>query len=587
MNGHPTLLELLEHGEREDTRAHLEACPACRARVLMLEMCPPDLLPGLTEARRAFADTRRLASMSIGHTWGTDPLREPFEAPPDLEIGRVVERYVVRDRIGAGAMGALYRVEHTQLGSRHALKVLHRTSDAVRGRLIREGRAQSRLQHANVVPVTDVVDIDGAPGLIMEFVDGPSLSVWLREHGPPTLATATRLGEQIIRAVAAAHDAGIVHRDLKPSNVLIARTDEGPAAKVCDFGLALSSEDEEGRTGPLGTPGYMAPEQIHDASAVDARSDIFSLGAVLYELATGERAFTAPDLLGLWACIRAGEYTPPQDVRPDLPESMLDAIDIALQVDPDARFDDCRELLATWRGGRPLTEEVPRPMWPAGAEPPSRPPVKAPSSRALWLVAALGAAAVVVAVGFGMRGLSTEPVAAPPPATDRADRRLTAIPAEVQIMAMALADDDTQLLYSDGRGLWHHALDTDVTRLVAPGGPYHALDWLPSPSSEALVSGWFDGTRGTFRVDIETGTFDPISDATPGLIRVAPSGDAVAMVRDDGVWTLGIDGSDEHRILEHSSGQYSSAMAWSPDGRFLALVVQGGSSGTPAFGAST
>ncbi|MCB9675188.1 MAG: protein kinase [Alphaproteobacteria bacterium] len=580
MTAHPTLLDLVDRSDEPSIRDHLADCAICGARALMLAGRDGEVLPGFDDARRALADTRRLASMSIGHTWDTDPLREDVAPPPDLESGRVLDRYVVRDRIGMGAMGALYRVEHVQLGSRHALKVLHQTSPSVRGRLIREGQAQSRLQHANVVPVTDVVDVDGSPGLIMELVDGPSLSAWLDAHGPPPLPIVARLGEQIIRAVAAAHAAGIVHRDLKPRNVLIAETDEGPTAKVCDFGLALwRAEGEEGRAGPLGTPGYMAPEQIRDASRVDARSDIFSLGAVLYELATGRRAFEAPDLLEVWSRIGEGRYTAPEVHRPDLPEPMCDTIARALEVDPDDRFPDCQALLASWRGGRMLTEEIPRPVPPIPVPPVAAPPVprRVPYAPAVAFVLGI--------VALGALGLVALSRPAPPPApvvvgTDRADRRLTAIPSDFQIFAVALSPDDSELLFTDGRGLWHQSLKTGEARLRIEGGPFHSVDWLPDGSG-ALVSGVHDGHKATLLFDGETGQVSELFPRAGGYQRVSPDGERVAWADDDAILVSALDGTGERAVRPLGDGQHASALAWSPDGAFLATVVQGRSAGKP------
>ncbi|MEZ4319875.1 MAG: WD40 repeat domain-containing serine/threonine protein kinase [Myxococcota bacterium] len=590
MTGHPTLLELLERSHDPDVRAHVEGCAICAARKLMVhaDAGPAVQLPGIDAARRALADTRRLASLSMTHTWGTDPLREDEERPPDLEVGRELDRYVVRARIGAGGMGALYQVEHRQLGSRHALKVLHRTSEAVRGRLMREGQAQSRLQHANVVPVTDVVDVDGSPGLIMEFVDGPSLSAWLREHGPPPLWQVSRLGEQIVRAVAAAHAAGIVHRDLKPSNVLIAETDEGPTAKVCDFGLARWGADEDERVGPLGTPGYMAPEQIHDASGADPRSDIFSLGAVLYELATGERAFDAPDLLGVWTRIREGDFVPPSRLRPDLPEAMRDTIEQALEVEPEHRFVDCAEMLASWRGGRALTEEVPRPQAPA---PRLDPPVQTRPRRSLALGLTVAAGLSLVAVGTAL--LWSTPPDGPPPVDppvrvgdDRADRRLTAMPAQYQIFSVALSPDDSELLTTDGRGLWHQSLESGTSRLLLEGGPLHSVDWLPDGYG-ALVMGLRDGEKGTWKVAFEPSPSGPtlgevtrVSDRSGGFLRASPDGERFVFADEDGLWVIGLDGTSRH-LLPLAAGEHSTSLTWSPDGRFVATVVQARGGGLP------
>jgi len=559
---HPSLQELLEHEDSDDIQAHLAGCGACRARRLMLTVGDPSSLPELDAARRALADARRAASLSVERSWGSDPLARP-RALSLLSVGRRLDRYEVQERIGVGAMGAVYRVEHTTLGSSHALKVVHLASEGARSRLIREGQAQGRLQHAGVVPVTDVIDVDGEPGLVMAYVDGPPLSAWLAAHGPPSLDLVGRLGEQILRAVGAAHGAGIVHRDLKPGNVLIASTDQGPAARVCDFGLARSLDDADGHRGPLGTPGYMAPEQIRDAGQADARSDLFAVGAVLYELATGARAFDGPDIVEVWRRIGEGAYDPPRRLRPELPDAMARTIERALSVDPAHRFPDAAAMLAAWQA--------------ATAAPP--PPARAP----LWAVAVVGVLAVA-AVALGALELSTAGpasagVAAPAAqGTDAADRRLTAVGEAYQIFTIALSDDDQQLLFADSRGLWLQEVDDGTPRRVFGGGPIHSVDWLGP--HEALVS-MAGVSSGTFRVDLPTGALTQVSSRKASFARVLPNGTEAVLPTDDGLFLLELETGEERLVRSMEAGEYPGAVALSPDGRHLAAVFLRGERRTP------
>ncbi len=275
-----------------------------------------------------------------------------------LAPGDQVERYVVEALLGRGAMAAVYRVRHKTLRTLHALKVLTLSSERVRDRLIQEGQVQAQLRHANVLSVTDVLDVNGAPGLLMEFVDGPSLEGWLEENAP-NLAEAERIFAGIMSGMAEAHAQGLVHRDLKPANILCAMPPGGPLPKIADFGLAKVLAEEEGgglhrtRSGSaLGTPAYMAPEQIRDAKSVDSRADMFSLGAILYELVSGKRAFNGEDLLSVFNQVAQADFQP---IPRGTPPRIERAIRGLLTVDRETRIGDCtvlrdvlEERIETW-----------------------------------------------------------------------------------------------------------------------------------------------------------------------------------------------------------------------------------------------
>jgi serine/threonine protein kinase len=272
-----------------------------------------------------------------------------------LDTGTIVDRYVVEGRIGKGGMAVVYRVRHKDLDSTHALKVLTVHSDSIRARLRQEGKAQARLRHPNIVSVTDLIDVRGAPGLIMECVDGPDLSqVMPLIQG--NLGLADNMARGIIAGLQEAHRLGMVHRDLKPGNILVAKQGQQPVPKITDFGLVkvLLAEDsgehstQAGST--MGTPAYMAPEQIRDPRLVDARADIFSLGVILYELVCGVLPFVGKDMLDLFTAITSGDFVPPRELVPQLPERMERAILGALEVQREQRIPDCRVLFEVWEG---------------------------------------------------------------------------------------------------------------------------------------------------------------------------------------------------------------------------------------------
>ncbi|MCB9679000.1 MAG: serine/threonine protein kinase [Alphaproteobacteria bacterium] len=273
----------------------------------------------------------------------------------DLQPGAVVDRYSVVGVIGHGGMASVYHVRHTRLSSDHVLKIISLPGRGIRERLLLEGQVQARLKHRNVVEVTDVIDIQGSPGLVMELVRGPSLDEVLASTQLP-LDLVEALVPGILAGVAAAHHENVVHRDLKPANILLALKRGQVVPKVADFGLVKIVDDEDGgraktRTGAtMGTPQYMAPEQIESAKNVDARADIFALGAILYELVSGRRAFDGDTHYEIFKRVVERTYPPLQDLRPEAPDRMARAIEAALS-DQDARPATAEALWELWREG--------------------------------------------------------------------------------------------------------------------------------------------------------------------------------------------------------------------------------------------
>ncbi len=267
-----------------------------------------------------------------------------------LTAGQLVDRYEVQALLGQGGMAAVYRVRHTQLEVDRALKVVTVGHPGLRQRLLLEGRVQASLSHPNLVGVTDVLEVGGQPGLLMEYVAGPTLQQWLASY-TPSLEEALSLFRDIASGVGYAHASDLIHRDLKPANVLLLRRGNELVGKVADFGLAKVLVDELGEPGAtrtgmgMGTPAYMAPEQIRDAKRVDQRGDIFALGCILYELTTGRQAFQGDDILSLLSSVAAGRFTSPRELVPDMPDAVASIINDCLVVDRDARIASCDALL--------------------------------------------------------------------------------------------------------------------------------------------------------------------------------------------------------------------------------------------------
>ncbi len=340
---------------------------------------------------------------------------DPASNPGSLEPGELVDRYEIQGVLGTGASGIVYRVRHRTLGTVHALKVLTWAHPQLQARLLSEGRAQASVHHPNVVPVTDLLEVSGAPALLMDLVEGPSLERWLEEHRPD-IPEAEALFRAILAGVEAAHARGIVHRDLKPANVLMERTADGWTPRVTDFGLAKWTESDLGltRTGmTMGTPGYMAPEQIRCARTVDHRADIFALGCLLYELLTGEAPHAGTDPLTVMNAVAEGQVRPVQTLVPRLPRRLLNAVRWSMAREVEERAPTCAALRACLDGA----------------------PVRLPSSwrpRGPWrrsaglFVAVLAGVGIGVLTGAGM-SLALSATAEPAPAAVRPMDRLEAV----------------------------------------------------------------------------------------------------------------------------------------------------------------
>ncbi|MEL6348890.1 MAG: tetratricopeptide repeat protein [Myxococcota bacterium] len=274
----------------------------------------------------------------------------------------VIDRYIVQHRIGSGGMASVYAVRHLVLRTPHALKVLHHPGADERNRLIREGRVQATLDPTHIVPVTDVLDVMDSPALLMPLVIGCSLSELLSLHRLSE-PEAIEIFHGVVRGVACAHQAGVIHRDLKPSNILLEQTATGIVPRVADFGLAkLLDDPNDTRTGRfMGTPYYASPEQLLARERLDKRTDLFSLGVLLFELLAGERPFTGATFNDIEAAIMSGKYD--EDA---IPEKWRPLLATMLEVDPSRRPRSASDLMSklppyrcrTLRTGGPIATLV-------------------------------------------------------------------------------------------------------------------------------------------------------------------------------------------------------------------------------------
>jgi hypothetical protein len=282
------------------------------------------------------------------------PVRTAQAGGHQVGVGDRVGHYKVLAHLGSGGMGSVYRVEHVALGRTLALKVLHASvlshePDAA-ARFLREARAAARIKHGGIVEVFDFGHLpDGRPYIVMELLTGTSLTDLL-VSGPLEPRRAIGVVKQLASALAAAHERGVVHADLSPSNVLIEESEQGTVVKLVDFGLAQLRDDDLARSENksaeyvFGTPSYISPEQIRGQGA-EERSDIYSLGALLYEMLTGYPPYTSEDLHDL--CMKHLQAPPPEPTSPEgpLPKQLSDLVVKCLAKTPDKRYPSMRDLL--------------------------------------------------------------------------------------------------------------------------------------------------------------------------------------------------------------------------------------------------
>ncbi|MFS8085360.1 MAG: serine/threonine-protein kinase, partial [Acidobacteriota bacterium] len=266
----------------------------------------------------------------------------------------IAERYRIVGLLGRGGMGEVYRADDLKLGQPVALKFLpdHLLTDgAALARFHREVRVARQVSHKNVCRVYDIGEIDGRHFLSMEFIKGEELSSLLRRIGRLPQDKAIQLARQICAGLAAAHDVGVLHRDLKPANIMI---DEYGNARVLDFGLAGLTEEFRDEELAAGTPAYMAPEQL-EGKEQTVKTDIYSLGLVLYELFTGKKAFEAATL-GELIKLRRSDTTPttPTSIIKDLDPLIEKVIDRCIQKDPSLRPSSALQVAAALPGGDPI-----------------------------------------------------------------------------------------------------------------------------------------------------------------------------------------------------------------------------------------
>ena len=533
---------------------------------------------GDDEALRA-----EVEAMLAAHDGAGDPASIPAVAVSEqmlrLESGSVVGRYRIDGLIGAGGMGQVYRARDPQIQRDVAIKVLPADYAADVERLRRfelEAHASGALNHPNVLTLYDVGAADGRPYLVMELLDGETLRDCLGRGAVPA-ARACEIAAEIARGLGAAHARAIVHRDLKPENVMITRDGR---VKILDFGIAkLRARDpglhQSAQPPPpgtaadtmLGTAGYMAPEQIRGEPA-DERADLFALGAILFELLTGRRAFDRDSRVETLNAVLHDDVPAPGDVAPHVPAALDRIVRRCLEKDPDARFQSARDLAFALET---VTE-------PATATSTSTRIALPPGRR--WLHWAALATVLVVTGGVAFaawrlqrsdvlptRQLVRFPLAPPP------GLRFANTP--------VISPDGTVAAYAAGEGpldkqrLFFRHLD-QLTTTALPGTDGASLPFF-SPDGRS-VGFWTGNQLKTIRLDAAA---SPVVICAAGSFFGGAWGDDGTIIfgSSDGLQRVGADGGVPRPVTaaNHATSQGEDRLPWLlPGGRALLISVREG-----------
>jgi Tol biopolymer transport system component len=459
-----------------------------------------------------------------------------------LEPGARLGPYEILDKLGEGGMGEVYRARDPRLNRDVAIKILPEAAALAperRERFQREAQAVAALNHPNIVTIHSVETEGGTAFLTMELVDGRPLSDVLPKNGFP-LRTVLAIGIDVADAVAAAQQKGITHRDLKPANIMVAGDPNG-RVKVLDFGLAKLEDDRsradaemptalltgEGRI--LGTVAYMSPEQA-EGKPIDPRSDLFSLGVILYEMATGRRPFTGDTSVSIVSSIV--KDTPPSvtSLNPELPRELGRIIRRALAKDPEARYqtakdlrNDLKDLRASLESGELALENR------TAAVPPRRKNARVWQAVAIVaILAAIGASALLM---------------------HRSARAATATPAPIEMTRITNGvNAERPTLSPDGKFVAYVQVSTD--------GDYSVwVRQLATGSNVEIVT-----------PEVDVGIFG---------LTITPDGAFVDMLRwkkkeRSAIWRVPLLGGPARKIVDEAT----SAPGWSPDGRHLAFLTQ-------------
>jgi serine/threonine protein kinase len=533
----------------------------------------------------------------------SEPAREDtqevqFERPvspsydKEILIGKKVSHYRVLEILGGGGMGVVYKAEDIKLGRRVALKFLPEElagDAAAMQRFEREARAASALNHPNICTIHAVEEYEGQPFLAMELLEGHTLRDLISQEADSKttfqLKQLLDTAVQIVNGLEAAHQKGIIHRDIKPANIFI--TNNGQA-KILDFGLAKLHEFESLDTQPqataepkpkqewnplltltrtgvtVGTAAYMSPEQVR-GEKLDQRTDLFSFGLVLYEMATGQRAFPGDTAPILHSAILNQTPAPARQLNPRVPPKLENVISKAIEKDRNSRYQTAQEI-----GGEleTLQHALARKRFP-------RP-----------LALALGVAGLML-IGvllFVLNRPARMILAAP----NIKLRQLTTNSSENPVIGGSISPDGKYLEYSDARGLHLKLIDTGETRTISEPQDlngrmkWSAGVWFPD-NTRFLVNAYpgieedSSATSSIWAVSVLGGAPVKLREHAIGC-AISPDGTTISFATNKGklgerqIWFMGPNGEQPRKYYEAKDGAGTSCWGWSPDGKHYLYV---------------
>ncbi len=593
----------------EDLFHRAAECEQERRTALLEQACGTD-----AELRREVEALLSCEAGASGHVRAA-VLSETCELGFPL-TGEIVSHYRIIEGLGGGGMGLLYLAEDIKLGRRVALKFLPEESandPAALARFEREARAASALEHPNICPIYEFGEHEGQPFLVMQLLEGRTLRELLEKSSnvnnenresiggsscrlPLPLDQMLELAIQVADALAVAHGTGIIHRDIKPANIFVATQGQ---AKILDFGLAKlvrGEMDGDGdpepysaetgssgikpepapvairdlclsRTGvAMGTAGYMSPEQAR-GETVDARTDLFSFGLVLYEMATGRRAFEGDTGPELYDAILTQAPVPAKELNPTLPDRFEKIINKALEKNREVRYQTASDL----RADLELVKREIRVRH---------------SRRREWAIGAVVFLLVFSAAAWflGRRTSEVRP--------DFKLRQLTVNSFEDRITSGAISPDGKYLAYSNGKRIYIRVIKTGETRVVPQPTEVDAekLEWdigpgLWLPDSINFIANALPsqvGATGSTAAGRPSIWLISLRDRAPRKLRenaiawsVSPDGSAivfgatVARIEGRGLWLMDPNGGNARKLYETGEDSVIVAATWSPDGQRL------------------
>ena len=521
----------------------------------------------------------------------------PASANANL-IGKKVSHYRVLEVLGGGGMGMLYKAEDLKLGRQVALKFLPEEmawDTLALQRFEREARTASSLDHPNICTIYENEEHEGQPFIVMQLLQGETLrdrlAALAAQQKKLPFDALLDIALQICDGLRAAHAKGIVHRDIKPANIFLTKAGQ---VKILDFGLAklVSTPHEDGSDGlelgrdgtaavpqpaisvsldatltrlgaAMGTAGYMSPEQVR-GEKLDVRTDIFSFGLVLYEMATGQRAFTGETAAIVHNAILNDASVPATQLNPEIPHEFEAIVDKALEKDREQRYQTAEELHTELQS---LRREASSPSATASV-------VAQPERRRFLRVAlsSIGMLAIVTILAFGVRRALSRP--------QWAVRQVTNNPLGNRVTAGAISPDGKYLAFTDQTGLYLRNIESGETHLAGlrgalPSGFYTALFWFPS-GGKLLAD--IDG-RGLWVIPVSGGEQPRQLYQLGSDPAIAPDGRTVAFIHhtfesgNEGrheLWVINANGEGPRKLVDAGAAEYLAGPTWSPDGQWIA-----------------